>query len=257
VATGDLRHRLIIEAECEEHADIFASRFRKCISLDNAANMNVLNTLLASVGVFNSSDQHWKDLNESHPTIELRTIDWFHEKIEAKHYIVVLNDVELRLYDKLPASWAEWEQPEHVLPLLGTRSILEKDSLFLRTGTRSDVEVRQFQGMNLPDWLRHCNQAAMSYVNRVEEALVEIIYNEEKAFLGMHHDAGLKLYVLREGRRTLKWTRHANTITDIDDSDNTKLLLSFSDGAKFTFILGDGLRPFIFLILNFLEARKN
>ena len=25
---------------------------------------------------------------------------------------------------------------------------------------------------------------------------------------------------------------------------------------KFTFILGDGLRPFIFLILNFLEARS-
>ena len=65
----------------------------------------------------------------SDPTIELRTIDWFHEKIEAKHYIVVLNDVELRLYDKLPASWAEWEQPEHVLPLLGTRSILEKGNL--------------------------------------------------------------------------------------------------------------------------------
>ena len=65
VATGDLRHRLIIEAECEEHADIFASRFRKCIALDNASNMNALNALLASVGVFNSSDQHWKDLNES------------------------------------------------------------------------------------------------------------------------------------------------------------------------------------------------
>lgn len=69
-------------------------------------------------------------------------------------------------------------------------------------------------------------------MTRVEEALVEIIYNEEKAFLGMHHDAGLKLYVLREGRRTLKWTRHAQTISGIDDCDNTKLLLSFSDGSK-------------------------
>ena len=38
----------------------------------------------------------------------------------------MLNDVELRLYDKLPSSWSEWEKPQHVLPLLGTRSILEK-----------------------------------------------------------------------------------------------------------------------------------
>ena len=38
----------------------------------------------------------------------------------------MLNDVEVRLYDKLPSSWAEWEKPQHVLPLLGTRSILEK-----------------------------------------------------------------------------------------------------------------------------------
>ena len=121
----------------------------------------------------------------------------------------------------------------------------------------------------------------------MKEALVEIIYQEEKAFLGMHHDKGLRLYVLKgiyksicevskfsDGKRTLKWTRHATTIVDIDDRDNSKLLLSFSDGSKvgisplfdfrtatllilfqFTFILGDGLRPFIFLILNFLEAR--
>ena len=58
--------------------------------------------------------------------IELRRIDWLHEKISSTHYIVVLNDVEVRLYDKLPSSWTEWEKPQHVLPLLGTRSILEK-----------------------------------------------------------------------------------------------------------------------------------
>lgn len=255
IATGDLNSRMIIEAESEEHADIFATAFRRSIASHNQANMDKLNSLLSSVGVFNTTDHHWKDLNDSHSNIELRRIDWLHEKISSTHYIVVLNDVEVRLYDKLPSSWTEWEKPQHVLPLLGTRSILEKDSLYLRTGTRVDVEVRQFQGMNLSEWLRACSAASSSYVSRVEEALVEIIYNEEKAFLGMHHDTGLKLYVLKDGKRTLKWTKHASTIQDIDDSDNTKLLLAFSDGSQFTFILGDGLRPFIFLILNFLEAR--
>ena len=113
---------------------------------------------------------------------------------------------------------------------------LISDSLYLRTGTRVDVEVRQFQGMNLSEWLRACSAASSSYVSRVEEALVEIIYNEEKAFLGMHHDTGLKLYVLKDGKRTLKWTKHANTIQDIDDCDNTKLLLAFSDGSQVTII---------------------
>ena len=34
-------------------------------------------------------------------------------------------------------------------------------------------------------------------MTRSKEALVEIIYQEEKAFLGMHHDKGLRLYVLK------------------------------------------------------------
>jgi len=255
IATPDLAKRLIIEAESEEHADIFASAFRKAIQKVNDENIGNLNNLITSNGVFNSSDQHWKDLNQSHPSIELRNIDWLHEKSSSSHFIVVLNDVELRLFDKLPDSWEAWENAQHVLPLLGTRSILEKDGLVLRTGTRSDVEVRQFQGMNLASWMSHLSRASKSYVHRVEEALVEIIYQEEKAFLGMHHDKGLRLYLLKDGKRTLKWTRHATTIVDIDDRDSSKLLLSFSDGSKFTFILGDGLRPFIFLILNFLEAR--
>ena len=34
-------------------------------------------------------------------------------------------------------------------------------------------------------------------MTRSKEALVEIIYQEEKAFLGMHHDKGLRPYVLK------------------------------------------------------------
>ena len=65
IATPDLAKRLIIEAESEEHADIFASAFRKAIQKANDENISTLNTLIASNGVFNSSDQHWKDLNQS------------------------------------------------------------------------------------------------------------------------------------------------------------------------------------------------
>ena len=55
-----------------------------------------------------------------------------------------------------------------------------QDTLLLRTGTRSEVEVRQFQGMNLTQWMRQITAATRAYVARVEEALVEIIYVEEK-----------------------------------------------------------------------------
>ena len=65
IATGDLNSRMIIEAESEEHADIFATAFRRSIASHNQANLDKLNSLLSSVGVFNTSDHHWKDLNES------------------------------------------------------------------------------------------------------------------------------------------------------------------------------------------------
>lgn len=265
IASPDLSHRMIIEPESEAHANIFTSAFRKQMQRENQANLDSLNILLKNNAVFNTSDMHWKDLNQSlidtkmksnFPNIELKKIDWFHETETHSHYIVALNNIEIRLYNSLPTSWADWDHPVHILPLLGTSIAIQNDILVIRTGTRKEVEIRQLQGANLKSWLAAINEAKCRYVEKVEEALVEIVYKQETAFLGMHRLEGFKLYQLNpEGRRKHLWTRHASTIDKIDDNNDNTLILSFNDNSKFNFVLGDGLRPFIFLISNFIEAQ--
>ena len=76
------------------------------------------------------------------------------------------------------------------------------DTLVIRTGTRKEVEIRQFQGANLKSWLHAINEAKYLYVEKVEEALVEIVYKQETAFLGMHRLEGFKLYqITPDGKR--------------------------------------------------------
>ena len=58
--------------------------------------------------------------------IELKKIDWFHETETHRHYVIALNNLELRLYNSLPTSWADWDHPAHILPLLGTSILLQK-----------------------------------------------------------------------------------------------------------------------------------
>jgi len=258
IASPDLTNRMIIQPESEAHANTFTSAFRRQMQKENDANLDSLNILLKNNAVFNNSDMHWKDLNQSLPNIELKKIDWFHETETHRHYVMALNNLELRLYNSLPTSWADWDHPAHILPLLGTSILLQKDTLVIRTGTRKEVEIRQFQGANLKAWLHAINEAKYRYVEKVEEALVEIVYKQETAFLGMHRLEGFKLYqITPDGKRPKEptWTRHASTMSEIEDDQERTLILSFNDKSKFNFVLGDGLRPFIFLILNFIEAQ--
>ena len=179
---------------------------------------------------------------------------------------MALNNLELRLYNSLPTSWADWDHPAHILPLLGTSILLQKglnerhvrvlvlksisDTLVIRTGTRKEVEIRQFQGANLKAWLHAINEAKYLYVEKVEEALVEIVYKQETAFLGMHRLEGFKLYqITPDGKRPKgnlimnrfqdyriilepTWTRHASTMCEIDDDQERTLILSFNDKSK-------------------------
>ena len=169
------------------------------------------------------------------PNIELKKIDWFHETETHRHFVMALNNLELRLYNSLPTSWADWDHPAHILPLLGTSILLQKglksptsnfdgynqisDTLVIRTGTRKEVEIRQFQGANLKAWLHAINEAKYLYVEKVEEALVEIVYKQETAFLGMHRLEGFKLYqITPDGKRpkgNLIMNRFRKNIADI------------------------------------------
>jgi hypothetical protein len=255
IAAPDLSHRLIVQNEIETHADILTSAFRKMIDEENKNNLESLNLLLKNNAVFKNSDLHWKDLNQSLSDIELKKLDWFHDKNRKTHSIMVLNNMELRLYNSLPVTWEEWDRPANILPLLGSRVTCENDTLIVRTGTRNEIEIRQFQGINLKLWEKEIKEASRAYVDKVEEALVEIIHNDATAFLGMHRSEGLKLYTVKDEKRKLEWTKHASAITEIDDSSENTLKLKFNDKTQYKFVLGDGLRPFIFLIFNFLEAQ--
>lgn len=255
IASPDLSNRLIVQNEVEAHADILTSAFRKMIDEENRRNLDSLNLLLKNNAVFKNSDLHWKDLNQSLSDIELKKLDWFHDKGSKTHSIIVLNNMELRLYNSLPVSWEDWDKPQTILPLLGSRVACENDVLIIRTGTRDTIEIRQLQGVNIKSWEREIKAASRAYVDKVEEALVEIIHNDQTAFLGMHRSEGLKLYTVKDDKRKLEWTKHASNINEIDDSVENTLILKFNDKSQYKFVLGDGLRPFIFLIFNFLEAQ--
>ena len=106
------------------------------------------------------------------------------------------------------------------------------DTLIVRTGTRNEIEIRQFQGINLKSWEKEIKEASRAYVDKVEEALVEIIHNDATAFLGMHRSEGLKLYTVKDEKRKLEWTKHASAITEIDDSSENTLKLKFNDKTQ-------------------------
>ena len=65
IASPDLTHRMIIQPESEAHANTFTSAFRRQMQKENDANLDSLNILLKNNAVFNNSDMHWKDLNQS------------------------------------------------------------------------------------------------------------------------------------------------------------------------------------------------
>jgi hypothetical protein len=95
------------------------------IDEENRRNLDSLNLLLKNNAVFKNSDLHWKDLNQSLSDIELKKLDWFHDKGSKTHSIIVLNNMELRLYNSLPVSWEDWDKPQTILPLLGSRVACE------------------------------------------------------------------------------------------------------------------------------------
>ena len=65
IASPDLTNRMIIQPESEAHANTFTSAFRRQMQKENDANLDSLNILLKNNAVFNNSDMHWKDLNQS------------------------------------------------------------------------------------------------------------------------------------------------------------------------------------------------
>ena len=109
------------------------------------------------------------------------------------------------------------------------------DVLIIRTGTRDTIEIRQLQGVNIKSWEREIKAASRAYVDKVEEALVEIIHNDQTAFLGMHRSEGLKLYTVKDDKRKLEWTKHASNINEIDDSVENTLILKFNDKSQLWF----------------------
>jgi len=256
LASGDLSTRFVIKAETEPIADMFVRTFQRAKNSISQAAFKKLNHLLNQKSAFEYFDQNLKDLTT--PGCSVHNMDWFHCPHDKKHYLIALTDYELRLYYSLPTDWSEWDRPVKSIPLLGTRTVIFRDNLLLRTGTRKEVEILELKCSSVPKWKDEIQSVTRDCVSKVNEAQVEVIYEKETCFLGIHVTEGLRLYKPTNTQsRKLVWHKSISALSKMDDDSQSSLTLEFKDKSKFTFVLGDGLRQFIFVMLNFVEAQFN
>merc|ERR1712130_216011 len=251
IASPCLQSRFVITAESEKVANHFVKSFQKAKMAANVGKFEKLNQLIEQSAVVEFSDSF---LNTK--DCQIHNMDWFHGSIgteEKKHYLVILTQTQLRFYFALPTKWKEWNEPVKTISLISTRAVIYKGNLLLRVGTKKEAEVLDVRCSSASTWHDEIHRQTRACVSKVKEAQVEVIFENETGYLGIHWTEGLKLF--KAPNRKLHWHKTIANLSSIDDDNQSNLILSFKDKSKYTLVLGDGLRPFIFLMLNFVETQ--
>uniref|UniRef100_A0A3P8V4E8 Syntrophin, basic 1 n=1 Tax=Cynoglossus semilaevis TaxID=244447 RepID=A0A3P8V4E8_CYNSE len=119
---------------------------------------------------------------------EIRHLGWLAAKTESEKQswrpvLVVLTEKDLLLYDRLPRSKEDWQNPAHNYPLLATRLIHSSPDrgsphsgteLFFatRTGTRLGIETHLFRAETTKDlsvWTRHIVNGCHASAEMIKE----------------------------------------------------------------------------------------
>ena len=102
------------------------------------------------------------------------------------------------------------------------------------------MELRCSGGKN---WLNSIKEIRNDNVRDIKEALVEVIYNNATAYLGIHWLEGIKLYEAKT--RNVLMHQESSSLANIDDDNKANLTLEFKDSSKVHYSIN------LFLLNNF------
>lgn len=249
VASACLTSRLVIKCETEAVADDCVLALQR--TKNHFANMKLFNKNLSKNTTLLKSDHFLKDLNTA--AQYCIRMDWvFHEE-DRKHYLMMLTSQELRFYNALPKYWDDWSKPVYGTPLLSSHIIEHKSNILLRAATQREVNVVEYRCSSVANWIQSIQEARNQNVRDVKEALVEVIYDNSTTYLGVHWLEGIRLYDARTRKVLLH--KDCGDLSKIEDDNLANLILHFKDNSTHNLVLGDGLKPFIFVMLNFYAAK--
>ncbi|CAG5104745.1 Oidioi.mRNA.OKI2018_I69.chr1.g1500.t2.cds [Oikopleura dioica] len=250
VASGCLSNRIVVKCESEAVADDCVLALQR--TKNHFTKMKSFNEALAKQASMPKCDQFLKDLNTA--SQYCIRMDWVFHENERKHYLMMLTSQELRFYDALPKDWEGWSKPVFGTPLLSAHIIDKKSNILIRMATQREVRAMELRCSGSKSWLESIKETRNDNVRDIKEALVEVIYNNATAYLGIHWLEGIRLYEAKT--RNVIVHQEAHALTNIEDDNKANLTLQFKDTSKYTLVLGDGLKPFIFVMLNFYAAAK-
>jgi len=250
VASGCLSNRIVVKCESETVADDCVLALQR--TKNHLTKMKNFNESLAKQASIPKCDQFLKELNTA-PQHCIR-MDWVFHENERKHYLMMLTTQELRFYDSLPTDWEGWTKPVFGTSLLSAHIIDKKSNILIRMATQREVRSMELRCSGVKNWLSSIKETRNDNVRDIKEALVEVIYNNSTAYLGVHWIEGIRLYEAKT--RNVIMHQESSSLANIDDDNKANLTLEFKNSSKYTLVLGDGLKPFIFVMLNFYAAAK-
>ena len=92
------------------------------------------------------------------------------------------------------------------------------------------MEILELRCSNVSSWHDDIHRVTKECVKDVNEAQVEVIYENETAYLGIHWSDGLRLYKLPN--RKVVWHKSVQLLSLIDDDNHANLTLAFKDNSK-------------------------
>ena len=174
-------------------------------------------------------------------------MDWVFHENERKHYLMMLTTQELRFYDSLPTDWEGWTKPVFGTSLLSAHIIDKKckfqlfiqniyfhpANILIRMATQRDVRAMELRCSGVKNWLSSIKETRNDNVRDIKEALVEVIYNNSTAYLGVHWIEGIRLYEAKT--RNVIMHQEASSLANIDDDNKANLTLEFKNSSKVYF----------------------
>lgn len=83
------------------------------------------------------------------------------------------------------------------------------------------------------NWLSSIKETRNDNVRDIKEALVEVIYNNSTAYLGVHWIEGIRLYEAKT--RNVIMHQESSSLANIDDDNKANLTLEFKNSSKVYF----------------------
>ena len=96
--------------------------------------------------------------------------------------------------------------------------------------TQREVRAMELRCSGSKSWLESIKETRNDNVRDIKEALVEVIYNNATAYLGIHWLEGIRLYEAKT--RNVIMHQEAHALTNIDDDNKANLTLQFKDTSK-------------------------